>query len=201
MILACWTTRAECRLDSRSLVTISEKVSFKRAFSNVQLVRAMRFCKKYCARIGGKFELLNNFDLSILNIPFAFSSHFGKLSISPSPFSSWLTIWSCLNVNDSHSAWSTCLLMVEEVFLNGPNTASLLFLFFSHDKYSTHLNTNDKSIDGALGTRTQGGNMVDADQSAELWWHLSYCWRDSLYLNFIVLSAVLIFYDCSFTKY
>ena len=58
--------------------------------------------------------------------------------------------------------------MVEEVFLNGPNTASLLFLFFSHDKYSTHLNTNDKSIDGALGTRTQGGNMVDADQSAEL---------------------------------
>ena len=55
---------------------------------------------------------------------------------------------------------------------NGPNPASFLFiLFFSHDKYSTNLTINDKSIDGVLGTRTRGGRMVGADESTELWRH------------------------------
>ena len=30
---------------------------------------------------------------------------------------------------------------------------------------------NEKSIDGVLGTRTQGGMMVGADKSTELWRH------------------------------
>ena len=47
-----------------------------------------------------------------------------------------------------------------------------LFSFFSLDKYST----NDKSIDGVLGTQTRGGRMVGADESVELWRHpLSLC--------------------------
>ena len=45
-----------------------------------------------------------------------------------------------------------------------------LFLFFSHDKYSTN-NINEKSVDGVLGTRTRGSRMVGADESTELWWH------------------------------
>ena len=38
----------------------------------------------------------------------------------------------------------------------------LFILFFSHDKYSTNLTINDKSIDGVLGTRTRGSRMVGA---------------------------------------
>ena len=45
------------------------------------------------------------------------------------------------------------------IFYNGPTPASFcLFSFFSHDKYSTNLTVDDKSIDGVLGTRTRGGN-------------------------------------------
>ena len=56
-------------------------------------------------------------------------------------------------------------------FKNGPNPASFcLFSFFSHDKYSTNT-INDKSIDGVLGTQTQGGRMVGANESTELWRH------------------------------
>ena len=47
----------------------------------------------------------------------------------------------------------------------------LFISFFSHDKYSTNLTINDKSIDGVLGTRTRGGRMVGADESTELWRH------------------------------
>ena len=54
-------------------------------------------------------------------------------------------------------------------FRNGPNPAYFCyFLFFSHDKYSTNT-INDKSIDGVLGTRTQGSRMVGAVESTELW--------------------------------
>ena len=50
------------------------------------------------------------------------------------------------------------------IFYNGPTPASFcLFSFFSHDKYSTNLTVDDKSIDGLLGTRTRGG----ADESTE----------------------------------
>ena len=45
-----------------------------------------------------------------------------------------------------------------------------LFLFFSHDKYSTNT-VNEKSVYGVLGTRTQGGRMAGADKSTELWRH------------------------------
>ena len=42
------------------------------------------------------------------------------------------------------------------------------FSSFSHDKYSTNLTINDKSVDGMLGTRTRGGRMVGADESTEI---------------------------------
>ena len=42
-----------------------------------------------------------------------------------------------------------------------------LFSFFSYDKSSTNT-LNDKSVDGVLGTWTQGGGMVCADKSTEL---------------------------------
>ena len=55
---------------------------------------------------------------------------------------------------------------------NGPNPASFcLFLFFSHDKYSTKFTVRDKSVDGVNGTQTQGGRMVGTDESTEPWWH------------------------------
>ena len=47
------------------------------------------------------------------------------------------------------------------------------FSFFSHDKYITNLIINDKRVDGVRGTRTQGGRMVGADESTELWQHPS----------------------------
>ena len=54
---------------------------------------------------------------------------------------------------------------------NGPNPACFcLFLFFSHDKYSTNT-INEKSVAGVLGTQTRGGKMVGADESTELWRH------------------------------
>ena len=59
-----------------------------------------------------------------------------------------------------------------DCFLNGPNPASFcLFSFFSHDKYSTTLTIDNKSIDGVLGTRTWGSRMIGTDKSTELWWH------------------------------
>ena len=48
-----------------------------------------------------------------------------------------------------------------------------LFLFIfvlSYDKYSTKT-INDKSVDGVLGTQTQGGRNVGADEYTKLWWH------------------------------
>ena len=33
---------------------------------------------------------------------------------------------------------------------------------------------NDKSVDGVIGTQTQGGTMVGADKSTELWRHPNY---------------------------
>ena len=54
-------------------------------------------------------------------------------------------------------------------FENGPNPASFcLFSFFSQDKYSTNLTINEKSVDGVLGIRAQGGRKVGADESTEL---------------------------------
>ena len=48
-----------------------------------------------------------------------------------------------------------------------------LFSFFSQrkDKYSTNFTINEKSIDGVLGSRTQGGMMEGAVESTELWRH------------------------------
>ena len=45
-----------------------------------------------------------------------------------------------------------------------------LFVYF-HSFHSTNLTFNDNSKDGVLGTQTQGGRMVGADESNELWWH------------------------------
>ena len=34
---------------------------------------------------------------------------------------------------------------------------------------------NEKSIDGVLGTQTRSSKLVGADESTELWRHLSNC--------------------------
>ena len=64
---------------------------------------------------------------------------------------------------------------VSSGFLKMGQIRPILFIFvlFSHckDKYSTNLTINDKSIDGVLGSRTQGGRMEGTDESTELWWH------------------------------
>ena len=46
-----------------------------------------------------------------------------------------------------------------------------LFLFFSHDKYSTNLTINFKSVEGLPGTQTLGGRMIGTDESTEIWQH------------------------------
>ena len=51
----------------------------------------------------------------------------------------------------------------------GQTRPILIISFFSHDKYSTNLTINDKSVDGVLGTQTRGGRMVGTDDSTELW--------------------------------
>ena len=55
----------------------------------------------------------------------------------------------------------------------GQNGLFCLFfiLVFSHEKCSTNLTINDKSMDGVLGSRTRGGRIVGADKSTELSWH------------------------------
>ena len=64
-----------------------------------------------------------------------------------------------------------------ECFLKWAKLGLYLFIsFFSHDKYSSNLTINDKSIDGVLGTRTRGSNMVGADESTELWRHKAECY-------------------------
>ena len=70
---------------------------------------------------------------------------------------------------------------------NGPNPVSFrLFLFFSHDKYDTDVTKNDKSIDGLLGTGTQGGGrMVGAYESTEIWWDPYY------YLHIVTVKRLL----------
>ena len=70
---------------------------------------------------------------------------------------------------------------------NGPNPASFcLFLFFLHDKYSTNT-INDKSVDGVLGTQTQGDRMVGTDESTELWHPMSiifwHCLAEKIHLG------------------
>ena len=54
-----------------------------------------------------------------------------------------------------------------------PGLFLLIFILFSHhmDKYSTNLTINEKSIDGMLGSQTQGSRMEGADESTELWQH------------------------------
>ena len=61
------------------------------------------------------------------------------------------------------------------VYKNGPNSASFcLFLFLSHDKYSTNT-VNYKSKDGVLGSQTRGSRIVGVDESTELWRSPFYC--------------------------
>ena len=59
--------------------------------------------------------------------------------------------------------------------LNGPNPASLLFIFtYFHNaktNIGTNLTINDKSRDGVVETRTRGGRMEGTDESTELWRH------------------------------
>ena len=57
-----------------------------------------------------------------------------------------------------------------------------LFLFFSHDKYSTNFTIIYKRVDGVLGTRTRGSRMVGADESTELWRQPN--------INFVVILVI-----------
>ena len=57
---------------------------------------------------------------------------------------------------------------------NGPIPATFcLFSFFSHsnsnNKYTIWTIQIEKSVDGVLGTQTQGGRIDGADKSTELW--------------------------------
>ena len=56
----------------------------------------------------------------------------------------------------------------------------IFILFTMQDKYSTNLTINDKSINGMLGSQTQGSRMEGADESTELWWHPKHS-KDSLW--------------------
>ena len=50
---------------------------------------------------------------------------------------------------------------------NWANPGLFLFIFvFLHDTNQIYI---DKSIDGVLGTRTQGGRMEGVDESTEQW--------------------------------
>ena len=49
-----------------------------------------------------------------------------------------------------------------------------LFLFIFRSFHTTNIaqkTIDDKSVDGVLGTQTQGGRMVGTDKSTELWRH------------------------------
>ena len=70
----------------------------------------------------------------------------------------------------THNLWKMSLLPLPPDQGSRPQSCTL-FSFFSHDKYSTNLTINDKSVDGMLGSWTWGGRMEGADKSTELWWH------------------------------
>ena len=40
------------------------------------------------------------------------------------------------------------------------------------DRYSTNLTIYEKSVDGMLGSQTQGGRVEGADVSIKLWQHI-----------------------------
>ena len=55
------------------------------------------------------------------------------------------------------------------LLLKGPNPSSFLFIFVLFKmQRCEYVTINDKSVDGVLGIRTQGGRMEDADKSSEL---------------------------------
>ena len=61
----------------------------------------------------------------------------------------------------------TVLILFQKI--NGPHPASFcLFSFFSRYNYSTNLMINDKSIDGVLGSQSQGLRMIGSDKSTVL---------------------------------
>ena len=47
-----------------------------------------------------------------------------------------------------------------------------LFVYFRsfHWTNIARIDYNDESTDSVLGTQTQGGRIVGADESTELWW-------------------------------
>ena len=82
---------------------------------------------------------------------------------------------------------------------NVPNPAFFLYCsFFSQydDKYSTNLTINDKSVDGVLGTQTQGGRMDGPDESTELWRHPMY---DTFYIPVLLLRNIFVIIKVVFT--
>ena len=70
------------------------------------------------------------------------------------------------------------------------------FSFFSHDNYITNLTINDKSVDGVLGTQTQGGRMDGPDESTELWRHPMY---DTFYIPVLLLRNIFVIIKVVFT--
>ena len=65
----------------------------------------------------------------------------------------------------------------------------LFCLFLSHDKYSTNLTINEKSVDGVLETRTRSDRIVWADKATDLWrhqkWVIVCCSAFRYYLVFV----------------
>ena len=72
------------------------------------------------------------------------------------------------------AVWSYCLLFYRDCssFFQWAKFGLFLLSSFSYVKYSTNMTINDKSIAGVLGTETQCGRMVSADESTDLWWLL-----------------------------
>ena len=80
-------------------------------------------------------------------------------------------------------------------FFKWAKPALFLFIFvlFSDrmDKYSTNLTINEKSVDGMLGTRTQGSRMEGADESTELWRHpIYFIFWSNFPINVVVAQLV-----------
>ena len=70
------------------------------------------------------------------------------------------------------------------LFFKMGQSRPFLFIFVFSTWHSS--NINGKSIDGVLGTRTQGGRMEGTDESTELWRHL----LPSVYLILILCTLL-----------
>ena len=99
------------------------------------------------------------------------------------PVSPWIHCggmeWPFRKEQDVGALIKNMFLDIHQYFLkNGPIPASFSFIFV----FSTlHNYKFYKSLDGVLGTRTQGGRMEEADESTVLWRHPNF----EIFLSFV----------------